>query len=191
MQNKTIGVIISNLQPVIHKGYVQLIKKALTENDEVVILISDADKHNYTTMPFTIDLRQKMIKDIIVSYFSTDAEHITISKLSNFPIMDSDSLNDTEAYIYYNIVNITGQKTFKLYCDENIVKNPNPELKKYMQINHVKFNNLISPIHINKSLVCYTEDDRKYLKTVIPEIILEKYLITMRRILMTEVFLVV
>lgn len=191
MQNKTIGVIISNLQPVIHKGYVQLIKKALVENDEVVILISDADKHNYTTMPFTIDLRQKMIKDIIVSYFSTDAEHITISKLSNFPITDSDSLNDTEAYIYYNIVNITGQKTFTLYCDENIVKNPNPELKKYMQINHVKFNNLISPIHINKSLVCYTEEDRKYLKTVIPEIILEKYLITMRRILMTEVFLVV
>lgn len=191
MQNKTIGVIISNLQPVIHKGYVQLIKKALAENDEVVILISDADKHNYTTMPFTIDLRQKMIKDIIVSYFSTDVEHITISKLSNFPITDSDSLNDTETYIYYNIVNITGQKTFKLYCDENIVKNPNPELKKYMQINHVKFNNLISPIHINKSLVCYTEEDRKYLKTVIPEIILEKYLITMRRILMTEVFLVV
>lgn len=191
MQNKTIGVIISNLQPVIHKGYVQLIKKVLAENDEVVILISDADKHNYTTMPFTIDLRQKMIKDIIVSYFSTDAEHITISKLSNFPITDSDSLNDTETYIYYNIVNITGQKTFKLYCDENIVKNPNPELKKYMQINHVKFNNLISPIHINKSLVCYTEEDRKYLKTVIPEIILEKYLITMRRILMTEVFLVV
>lgn len=191
MQNKTIGVIISNLQPTVHKGHVQLIKKALAENDEIVILISDADKHNYITMPFTIDLRQKMIKDIIVSYFDTDAERITISKLSNFPIMDSDLLNDMDTYIYYNIVNITGQKTFKLYCDENIIKKPNLELKEFMQINHVKFNNLISPMHINKSLVCYTEEDKKYLKSVIPEVILEKYLITMRRILMTEVFLVV
>ena len=56
-----IGVILSRCQP-LHKGHIEMINKALAENDKVLFVIGSADKSGTERNPFPIGYRISMLK---------------------------------------------------------------------------------------------------------------------------------
>ena len=61
------GVILARLQP-IHNGHIELISKAVDENDEVYVFIGSADKFNARN-PLPISLRTQLAQDAIDEVF--------------------------------------------------------------------------------------------------------------------------
>lgn len=56
-----IGVILSRCQP-LHKGHIEMINRALAENDKVLFIIGSADKSGTERNPFPIGYRISMLK---------------------------------------------------------------------------------------------------------------------------------
>ena len=56
-----LGVILSRCQP-LHKGHIDMINKALKENDKVLFIIGSANKYSTIRNPFNINMRIKMYK---------------------------------------------------------------------------------------------------------------------------------
>ena len=59
LNNLTYGVLISRCQP-LHQGHIDVIKKALEENDRVLLVIGSADKSGTERNPFDIETRVDM-----------------------------------------------------------------------------------------------------------------------------------
>lgn len=63
---KKVGVILARFQP-IHNGHLELIKKASSENDEVLVFIGSVDKLNKRNpIPWTI--RKKASRNCFEGY---------------------------------------------------------------------------------------------------------------------------
>ena len=126
-----VGVILSRCQP-LHKGHIEMINKALSENDKVLFIIGSADKSGTERNPFSRSYRINMFKQALD--FVDDESRvsfITLRDLSsddNIPkqdnkagVVDNASLvnNEWGMYLYYNIVNAIGQKDFTFYYNDD------------------------------------------------------------------------
>ena len=126
-----VGVILSRCQP-LHKGHIEMINKALAENDKVLFIIGSADKYGTERNPFSRSYRINMFKQALD--FVDDESRvsfITLRDLSsddNIPkqdnkagVVDNASLvnNEWGMYLYYNIVNAIGQKDFTFYYNDD------------------------------------------------------------------------
>ena len=69
-----VGVIIARLQP-IHKGHLELVRQALNENDEVLILVGSADKLNKRN-PIPIAMRLDLARKAVGEEFGENAEKV-------------------------------------------------------------------------------------------------------------------
>ena len=75
------GVILARFQP-IHNGHLQLISKAVQENDQVLVIIGSIDKLNARNpIPWTI--RKEMVEEAIADTFLVQGhkEKITVVEL--------------------------------------------------------------------------------------------------------------
>ena len=61
------GVIITRAQP-LHIGHVKVIKKALEENDRVLLIIGSADKSMTERNPFSINQRWQQYLQMLCYY---------------------------------------------------------------------------------------------------------------------------
>lgn len=126
-----LGVILSRCQP-LHKGHVDMINKALKENDKVLFIIGSADKSYTERNPFSISYRINMFKlalDNVVD--KTRVNFITLRDLSSDDSIPKQSNKDGVVddallvnkewgmYFYYNIVNAIGQKDFTFYYNDD------------------------------------------------------------------------
>lgn len=126
------GVIITRAQP-LHIGHVKVIKKALEENDKVLLIIGSADKSMTERNPFSIDLRWQQYLQMLC-YYKWNFDQIKAIKLpdwsadKNIPYdsnVGSDNQNyktvakEWRLYLYYNIVGAIGQKDFTLYYNDD------------------------------------------------------------------------
>lgn len=113
------GVILARLQP-IHNGHVELIRQAINDNDEVLLLIGSADKLNRRN-PIPIALRLKMAYDTITETFGDDSKKVRIHPLND--LMDeSNDTHDWGFYLYSHIVGITKQPAFTMYYSDGFEK---------------------------------------------------------------------
>lgn len=112
---KKVGVIIARIQP-IHKGHLELIRQALAENEEVLLLVGSADKLNKRN-PIPIALRLELAKMAIGEEFGQDSERITVTPLNDLTD-ESDNSHDWGFYLYSHIVGITGAPAFTIYYSD-------------------------------------------------------------------------
>lgn len=126
----TWGVLLSRGQP-FHKGHIEIIKNALNENDNVLVVIGSADKSGVERNPLDIRLRENMFESLR-DYINTDRlDFISLRDLSkdeNIPYESSAGSSNTQfksvnsewgMYLYYNIVAKVGVKTFNLYYNDS------------------------------------------------------------------------
>lgn len=125
-----VGVILSRCQPM-HKGHIEMINRALDENDKVLFIIGSADKAGTERNPFSMSYRVSTFK--LALDFVKDKSRVSYMTLKDWSadedipkqdntsgIVDNASLVNKEwgMYLYYNIVNHIGQKDFTFYYND-------------------------------------------------------------------------
>lgn len=108
-----VGVILARFQP-IHNGHVELIKKAVDENEKVLVIIGSVDKLNKRNpIPWTIrrDLVESTLKE------NNLLGKVEIKELPDLTTEDDNS-HDWGFYLYSNIVTWIGQSTFTIYYSD-------------------------------------------------------------------------
>ena len=127
----SVGVILSRSQP-LHKGHIEMINKALAENDKVLFVIGSADKSGTERNPFPIGYRISMLKFalgfvkdknrvdyMILNDWSSD-DDIPKQDNNNGTVDNSSKVNkEWGLYFYYNIVNRIGQPEFTFYYNDD------------------------------------------------------------------------
>lgn len=126
-----VGVILSRCQP-LHKGHIEMINKALSENNKVLFIIGSADKSGTERNPFSRSYRINMFKEALE--FVDDESRVSFMTLrdlssdDNIPKQDNKAgvVNDASLvnkewgmYLYYNIVNAIGQEDFTFYYNDD------------------------------------------------------------------------
>lgn len=125
------GVILARLQP-IHNGHLELIKKAMQENDETYVFIGSADKFNKRN-PIPISTRMELTKEGVVEmlkkeykdFFTTaqsNEEILAYAKIHIVPLddLDDESNNSHEwgFYLYSKVVTETLNPNFTIYYSD-------------------------------------------------------------------------
>jgi nicotinamide-nucleotide adenylyltransferase len=77
------GLFLGRFQP-FHKGHLHIIKKALEQVDELIIIIGSSQYSNTADNPFSTEEREKMIRAAL------DSEGITAYKIIPIPDIHSD-----------------------------------------------------------------------------------------------------
>lgn len=126
-----VGVILSRCQP-LHNGHIEMVNKALSENDKVLFIIGSADKSCTERNPFSISYRINMFKLALDNVADkTRVNFITLRDLSSDSSIPKQSNKDGVVddallvnkewgmYLYYNIVNAIGQKDFTFYYNDD------------------------------------------------------------------------
>lgn len=107
---KKVGVILARFQP-IHNGHIELIKKASSENDEVLVFIGSIDKLNARNpIPWTI--RKKLVETALEGI-----QNVRIAELADLSD-ENDNSHDWGFYLYANIVSLIGQSNFTIYYSD-------------------------------------------------------------------------
>jgi cytidyltransferase-like protein len=111
----SVGVIIARIQP-IHRGHLELIRQALNENEQVLLLVGSADKLNKRN-PIPIALRLQLANDAISEEFGEEAKRVNITPLVDLTD-ESDNSHDWGFYLYSHIVGITKSPAFTIYYSD-------------------------------------------------------------------------
>ena len=117
---------MARFQP-IHNGHLQLIQKAVEENDQVLVIIGSIDKLNARNpIPWTI--RKEMVEEAIADSFLVEGhkEKIKVVELTDLSD-ESDNSHDWGFYLYSFVVTQTKEPNFTIYYSEMIVNGRLPE----------------------------------------------------------------
>mgnify|MGYP002545043633 FL=1 len=175
-----VGVILSRCQP-LHNGHIEMVNKALSENDKVLFIIGSADKSCTERNPFSISYRIDMFKNALDFVDDTSkVNFITLRDLSSDSSIPKQSNKDGVVddallvnkewgmYLYYNIVNAIGQKDFTFYYndDSSLVSAwfPNFIWNRITISSSFRLNN-ISSSAIRDAM---HNEDKEYLKKCLP-----------------------
>ena len=61
---KKVGVFLARMQPV-HNAHLYLVRKALDENDKVLIVLGSENKVDMLRNPYDISLREEMLRECL------------------------------------------------------------------------------------------------------------------------------
>lgn len=113
---KKVGVILARFQP-IHNGHLELIKKAVEENDSVIILIGSSDKVN-SRNPIPYRIRNSIVRETI----NKNISEYLVDKIQVYGLEDltneSDNSHDWGFYLYSKIVSLIQQSNFTIYYSD-------------------------------------------------------------------------
>lgn len=125
---KNVGVFLARFQP-LHNGHEYIIKKMIDENDICIILIGSADKSgDHKRNPFSIVLREQMVKDCIDDNYPTlyaTNKKVIVRRLSDFTNETDNQNKEWGKYLYYNILSeILPERKINFYYsdDPSIIK---------------------------------------------------------------------
>lgn len=164
------GVFITRAQP-IHKGHLKVIRRALDENDAVLLIIGSANKCGTIRNPLDINIRIKMVRKALESVFSaSDMERIKYLQMDDWSMEDAyEFAKEWGSFLYYNIVAAIHQKEFTLYYsdDPDIVNNWfEPYIQKRIRIRQLaRADDGISSTEIRKAIL---QGDETYLEKALP-----------------------
>ena len=113
---KKVGVILARFQP-IHNGHLELIKKAIEENEEVVILIGSADKLDIRN-PIPYNIRKSLVHKALCEAFGTNVfDKVKLCGLDDLT-NETDNSHDWGFYLYSKVVSITQNSNFTIYYSD-------------------------------------------------------------------------
>lgn len=113
---KKVGVILARFQP-IHNGHLELIKKALNENDEVLIFIGSVDKMNKRN-PIPWKIRRRLLVEAV----GQNIEMASTKPVKIVPLKDltdeGDNSHDWGFYLFANMVKESPDSVYTMYYSD-------------------------------------------------------------------------
>ena len=169
-----VGVIIARLQP-IHKGHLELVRQALNENDEVLILVGSADKLNKRN-PIPIAMRLDLAKRAIAEEFGDNADKVKIMPLNDLTD-ETDNSHDWGFYLYSKIVSETYNPNFTIYYSDGfeIITTwfPSFLLRNNVSLALLARNATVEGISATKIREYILEENEEELKKYVPNCVFE------------------
>lgn len=175
-----VGVFLSRMQP-LHIGHIGMIKKALSENDRLIILIGSANKKGIIRNPIGISLRKEILEDILKEEF-TDEERskIIIKELSDWT-SEEDTPSNLEwgRYLYYNVVSNIGAKHFNMYFSDEpeIIEDwfQDELIRSRIELKLFERNKMFDAVSSTKIREAFINNNREYIEKSVPNAVLRKY----------------
>ena len=163
------GVFLARMQPV-HNAHLWLVRKALEENDKVLIVLGSENKVDMLRNPYDIKLREQMLRESLTDEENSKLEIVTLPDWS----MESDKLEAENwgRYFYYNVVSRIGQKRFNLYYSDDpaILDNwfKNTEVYEYITYKLQERSKLFDGLSATKIRNAFINNDRDYINQYCP-----------------------
>jgi len=170
------GVFLARMQPV-HNAHLFLVRKALEEQDKVLIVLGSENKVDMLRNPYDIKLRETMLRECLSEAENKKIEIVTLPDWS----MESDI---EEAliwgrYFYYNVVSRIGQKKFSIYYsdDPKILDSwfKESEVYKYITYRNFERNNLFEGLSSTKIRQAFIDKDVEYIKKYCPVSVINRF----------------
>ena len=174
-----IGVFLSRMQP-LHIGHLGIVEKALSENDNVVVIIGSKNKKETIRNPLDIFIRRAILEESLLEKFGRDyKEKILISELPDWS-METDIEQNLEwgRYLYYNIVSICEQKNFSIYFsdEKEIIEGWFEDyLKDRIEFKLFERNKMFEAVSSTKIRKAFLEDDKEYIEKSCPKAVIRRY----------------
>ena len=178
--NEKIGVFLSRMQP-LHLGHLGMIDKALSENDRLIILIGSANKKELIRNPIEIELRKEILKESLEEKYGKEyTNRIVVKELSDWSDEDDIASNlEWGRYLYYNIVSISGNKSFTMYFSDEpeIIENwfQDPIIRKRIEIKTFKRNEMFEAVSSTKIRNAFLNNDKEYINLSVPNAVLKRF----------------
>lgn len=173
---KNIGVFLARMQPV-HNAHLYMVKLALEECDEVVIILGSENKRDMIRNPFNIRVRERLLKNALPP---NDRDRIKIYEIPDWS-MESKREDDKTwgRYLYYNIVSRIGQKHFKFFYSDGI-ENLNAwfggtEVEQYIEYKVYEREDMFDGLSATKIRDAFVRNDREYIKKYCPDSVYQRF----------------
>lgn len=180
MYKTKVGVFLFRGQPV-HKGHIFMIKKALKENDKVLLVLGSANKEGMLRNPFNLETRQNWLIFGLEEDGDIGLEDVDKLEFLSLPDWstegDKDELKEWGHYLYYNIVRMIGQKEFSIYYndDKSIIEAWfDEEIKHKITIEHSERSSIFEGLSATKIRQAIIDSDMEYLERFLPKCVIEE-----------------
>lgn len=173
---KKVGVFLARMQPV-HNAHLYLVRKALDENDKVLIVLGSENKVDMLRNPYDITLREEMLRECLTDEDNKKLEIVTLPDWS----MESDKESDKiwGRYFYYNVVSRINQKRFSIYYsdDPKILDSwfNDTEVREYITYRNFERSSIFEGLSSTKIRNAFIEDNEDYIKEYCPESVQKRF----------------
>lgn len=171
-----VGVFLARMQPV-HNAHLFLVRKALEENDKVLIVLGSENKVDMLRNPYDISLREEMLRECLTEEDNKKLEIVTLPDWSMESDIESDKI--WGRYFYYNVVSRIFQKRFSLYYsdDPKILDSwfDGTEVRKYITYRNFERDKLFEGLSSTKIRNAFIDNDEDYIKDYCPEPVQKRF----------------
>ena len=173
---KKYGVFLARMQPV-HNSHLYIIKKALKENDAVLVLLGSANKKGNLRNPFDKIVRMEMLREC---FTSKEKEKLTFDFLDDYSSEDDvKNFKKWGAYLYESITSRINQSNFNLYYsdDPKILDDWFKDSNYYDDITYklIDRKNVFEGLSATKIRNALLNDDINYIKKYCPSSVIKRF----------------
>ena len=171
-----VGVFLARMQPV-HNAHLFLVRKALEENDRVLIVLGSENKVDMLRNPYDIKLRELMLRECLSEEENEKLDIMTLPDWS----MESDRESDKiwGRYFYYNVVSRIYQKRFSIYYsdDPSILDSwfDDTEIRDYITYRNFERSELFEDLSSTKIREAFTNNNKVYIKKYCPKPVQDRF----------------
>lgn len=176
-----VGVFLARMQPM-HKAHIWMVKKALEENDKVLVVLGSSNKEKTLRNPLPFWLRKQFLEEHIYDNFNEGH----LDKLEVIELPDWGKENGTAEidkwgeYLYYNVVSRIRQKHFTIYYSDNpdFIKSwfaHRDDLIQSIGIKMVERSELFNGLSATKVREAFESDNKDYIEEFCPQCIVQNY----------------
>ena len=171
---------LSRMQP-LHIGHIGMIKKALSENDKVIVLLGSSNKVGTIRNPIGTELRKKIFEEVLRDEFGqANREKLTLVELPDWTEeTDRDSDLEWGRYLYYNIVRASGQMEFSMYFSDEpeIIENwfQDEKVRARINIKTYERKDMFEAVSSTKIRNAFLNGDRDYIRKSVPKAVFDRF----------------
>lgn len=187
--NNKIGVFIARFQP-IHNGHLEVIKRMVSENDRILILIGSSNKYGMIRNPLPCGYRKGLLVRALNSV-NISLDNIKIDYLPDYSTENNeDDLLEWGDYLYYNIVSRIKSKKFSIYYSDNIkiISKWFTKHKNNVFIRHIDRKNILDGCSATKIRKALLNKDMNYLDMYFPNMENKDFIINNLNKLLQEIY---
>lgn len=170
------GVFLARMQPV-HNAHLYMVRKALSEQERVLVVLGSENKVDMLRNPYHIDLRVNMLREC---FTSEENDRLSIITLPDWPTeSDHEGAKIWGRYFYYNVVSRIGQKRFSIYYSDDISILDewfsNTEVKQFISYRHFQRDTLFDGLSATKIRQAFIEGDIDYVTQYCPPSVTRRF----------------
>lgn len=170
------GVFLARMQPV-HNAHLYMVRKALSEQERVLVVLGSENKVDMLRNPYHIDLRVEMLREC---FTPEENKRLTVITLPDWSTeSDHEEAKIWGRYFYYNVVSRIGQKRFSIYYSDDISILDewftDTEVKQFISYRHFQRDNLFDGLSATKIRQAFIEGDIDYVTQYCPPSVTRRF----------------